>query len=164
MAKRLNKKIFVKTKTNNLDIFENPKNENYYSYIAKQKENGYRQILITTDQMIKILEMYANNYNAHIMGIDLFEADDLEYKRNIDECITALNKKLISFKDFIQQLEMINTENSVDIQSLEFNYKFNDNNFILKIYLNGIIYISDYGEISRVELNKLIKNIEFLSK
>lgn len=164
MAKRLNKKIFVKVKNNQLEIFENPNNENYYSYISKQKENGYRQILITTDQMIKILELYANNYDANIMEINLFEADDLEYKRNIEECITRLNKQQISFKDFIQQLEMINTESSIDIQSLEFYYKNNDKDFIVKIYLNGIIYISDYGEVSRLELNKFKKNIEFLSK
>ncbi len=163
MGNRISKKIFLNINDNKLVTLKNPDNLKYYSYIAEQKEKGNRQILITTKQMIKILEIYIYNSNAEIMEI-IFLENDADYKKEIDELVTKLNKRNIPFANFIKKIEFLNSNDSVDIQSIEFNYRLNDLIFIVKLYLNGILYISDHGEeATNNEIKKLIMNIGLLN-
>lgn len=158
---KTNNKIFIDTSNDQLVLMENPQNENYYTYIAKQKEKGFRQILITTQEMIRIMEFYFNNFDANIMEIVFYQNDD-DYTNEIQKNISDMNKKLANFQHLIERLECINSEDSIDIQSIEFFYEIDNYNYILKIYLNGIVNINNHGDTSNKELDKLIKNIQII--
>lgn len=149
-------KIF--NKENRIHIIEYKQNDDYYSFIKDNSEQGFEQVILTTDFMLAILKHYFLKRNFVIKEIlpideDPFLVDKFKsYLEKIEEDRGQF-AYLLSEMDFL-----LHEKNALDIFKIELSGKsLSDERIRFNVQINGVVQIKDtcYEE-EKEELIKVI--------
>lgn len=114
----------------------------YYSFIKDCHNQGYRQIIITSELMIEIITRFALEKNLLVFKIELAE-DDSELAEEIDSLIEHTEKNSIYFNRLIDELKFLSEKSSIDIQRVYMKGRNNEGSIInLFLQSNGLIGIN----------------------
>lgn len=129
--------------------------------MREQHQKGYRQIIVNSEMMIKLLKVLTSDYSLSIVNIEFME-DNIELNNQISYLVDGVNdKKQGAINALIAQLSLISEESSIDIKSIEIKQTLRQNiknPLYLKIQSNGII--STNNENSGFLSTVVVKEIE----
>ena len=91
----------------------------YYSFIKSCKNEGYRQIIISSEIFIKLIEYFVIQLGFSIVKIEFMEDDD-EFSKNISILILNMEKDRAFYSDLQDQLRSISEKSSVEIKRVTF--------------------------------------------
>ncbi len=158
-------KLFWKANNNSKEIFCIPYNDNveYYTFLKKQHDSGFRQIIITSEIMVKLIEYFVLESKLNIYDIVFFEVDK-DLIDEIDNLLIKIENDRKLFWELIDKLNFLSEKSSIDIQRIYFKGRSTDGSAI-NFYLqsNGIIginknnYFTISNEISRLIVRCLFK-------
>ncbi len=86
----------------------------YYTFLKEQFEAGYRQIIVSSEIMIKIIETAVLSDGLFVYEVKLSENDDsMQYE--IDTLLNLIEKVPAYFGKLIEKLSCMAEESSIDI-------------------------------------------------
>lgn len=91
----------------------------YYSFIKSCKNDGYRQIIISSEVFIKLIEYFVVQLEFSIVKIEFMEEDD-DFLENIDALISNMEKDKAFYSILQDQLKSISEKSSVEIRRVTF--------------------------------------------
>ncbi|MDF9597884.1 hypothetical protein P5808_28645 [Bacillus cereus] len=149
-------KIF--SKENEIQMLEYGSDIEYYSFIKEKSEQGYEQVILTTDFMLAILKYYFIDRKFAIKGIvpvDEEESLVSKFKYYIDK----IEEDRVYFTYLLTELDFLfNEKNSLDIFKIELSGKsLSGERMRFNIQINGIVQIKD--SCYQIEKDVLIKVI-----
>lgn len=111
-------KIFSKVQNDEKEIFcinYNDKEERYYPFIKRCYNNGYTQIIITSEIMIKIIEKFVFDKKYIVSELEFMEDDDF----NKDIKLQIVNNRNIyrEHNFIIKELEFLAEKTSIEIKN-----------------------------------------------
>lgn len=115
----------------------------YYRFIKKYHDVGYRQIIITSEIMVHLIEHFVLEKNLSVYRLELAE-DDESLQNEVSYLIDLVKRKSVYFSKLIERLNFLSEKSSIDIQRVYF--KGRDlKNVAINFYLqcNGIIGIDE---------------------
>lgn len=133
-------------------------NSNYYSYIKDKVNLGYSQFVITSEIMIKLIEILCIEKEYTLTKIELLH-EDCEEENTISSLISSMEQEKLYFHKLIEELRFIKKQSSIDLKRLHFVGKIQEGRYFrFYIQVNGIYGIDDryYGEITK-DLIKTLK-------
>lgn len=128
-------KVFVKNSEFEIVKFDNSISK-YSEFIKRYSKNEYRQYIITTLKMIKIIEFSVKNeglIKEININEDLYDSKEIEY---LNKAVEKINSR--KFKD-IKNFFFHNSEESIDIESVKVKYK----NMYATIVSNGVLIVDE---------------------
>lgn len=151
-------KIF--SKENKVFLLDYDINDDYYAYIKKHSDEGYEQVILTTDFMLAILKHYFINRKFNLK--EILPIDDepflVEKFQRYLEMLEDDREKIIYF---LSELDFLLYEkNALDIFKIELSGKsLSEKRTRFSAQINGIICINvpSYEE-EKEELIKVISN------
>lgn len=153
-------KVFKKISLNEskLDIIDyTPSSDEYYSFVRKQKDAGFKQIIITSEMMIEVLNEYFLKRNFRISSID-FMIEDLSLEAEVARILEMIRDDRGYYNVLMDKLTFLLEETSIDIKKIELKWREKNHAMTLYIQVNGIFGISE-GDFEK-ESKNLIKVIE----
>lgn len=118
-------------------------NVEYYCLLKKYREEGFRQVIITSEIMIKIIEYFVLNKKYKNYKIDLMESDK-DLNKKINSIIERVNEEQVYFSELIKLLNFISEKSSIEINRIYFKGRDEDGEVVnFFIQSNGIIGIND---------------------
>lgn len=162
ILKRSKFKVFSEHGTSfNVVLIPYKEDISYFSFLREQHQKGYRQIIVNSEMMIKLLKVLTSDYSLSIVNIEFME-DNIELNNQISYLVDGVNdKKQGAINALIAQLSLISEESSIDIKSIEIKKTLRQNiknPLYLKIQSNGII--STNNENSEFLSTVVVKEIE----
>lgn len=143
-------KIFRNSKNKeNIEIFpkEYDKSKNdYYGFIKKYNEIGLKQVIITSEIMIKLIEIYTVSRKFNINKID-FIVEDSVLDDEINMYLHKIREDRANLVYLLDHLKFLSHDDSIDIKSITLQGKTINTDKIsrLIIRVNGLFSISDYS-------------------
>lgn len=131
-------KVFRKYSLNNsLNVHlekYNPNDEMYHHVIARMKKEGFKQIIINSDMMIRILEktLFSNNF---ILKINFTESTDESVIEDVKSLVRNIRKNPVEFVKLKDLLKWVLDKNSIDISKIEVAVDMKK----IDVYSNGLI-------------------------
>ncbi|MDK0572454.1 hypothetical protein P6P35_00790 [Clostridium perfringens] len=157
------KKIFRNIYDKRLEAVNIPSDIEYYNFIQKKSLDGLRQIIITSDLMLKIIKEYFLNNKAKIISFELMQ-DDEEFYINCKKNIEKMNCDRGYFQVFFEQVKYLYSKECIDIKSCRFKYRNeNDNAIDITLYINGNLSIGK-NDSTEFEVKMLLEKIKGFSK
>ena len=157
-------KFFWKVNDASKDIFCISFNDDmeYYTFIKQYYDDGYRQIIITSEIMIGLIEHFVLEKGLFVYNIEFIE-DDQDLKDEIENLLSIISRDRAFLGKLIEKLNFLSEKSSIDIQRIYFKGRGNDGgatNFNLQS--NGIIGIDkkNFSSISN-EISNLIERCLF---
>lgn len=138
-------KFFVDIDSNTLFYFPVPKNKDYYSFIKDKIQEGFRQVIITSDIMIEYLVFAFSKRKASLVEVELLE-DDPDYQNEINNDISAVNGNRDLFVNLVEELKYLSDEKTAEIKLIKIKYRENSKPVVLSISINGLITHSSNEE------------------
>lgn len=113
----------------------------YYSFLREMHEEGYRQVIITSEIMVHLIEYFVIEKGLFVSDLEFME-DDEELKNEITELITVVFENKAFLSRLIEKLNFLSEKSSIDIQRIYFKGR-NQDGVAVNFYLqsNGIIGI-----------------------
>ena len=114
----------------------------YYTFLKQCHNNGYRQIIITSEIMIKLIEFFVVENNFTIYKLEFMEDDD-ELQMEIRGLFQQMTNNIAFLSKFIEKLNFLSEKSSIEIKRIYF--KGRDKKGVAsQFYLqsNGIIGIN----------------------
>lgn len=149
----------VGTKLVNFDY--SPAQDEYYTFVKKHCDEGFRQIIITSEIMIELVKHYFINRNFRISNIE-FMIDDDSLTSEIRTIIEKLNIDRAYLGQLIDKLKFLIEESSIDLKKIEMKGK-TENSASISMFLqvNGVFGVTDncYEEESSVLIDKIAECI-----
>lgn len=149
-------KLFWKANNISKDIFCIPYDDNveYYAFLKQYHSDGYRQIIITSEIMVGLIEHFVLEKGISIYNIEFLE-DDKNLIDEIDNLLTIVSGNKAFLGKLISKLNFLAEKSSIDIQRIYFKGRSSDG-IAINFYLqsNGLIgidknnYLSISNEIS----------------
>ncbi len=132
---------------------------NYFNFVKTQYQKKLRQVIITSEIMLHILEKYFVEYNFRIINI-YFAEGDIELEEKLQEVLERLEENRGYFLKLLKELECIADNSSIDIESIELkSLNKKDGKYLnFRIWVNGILSIEKGQE------NYLLEEITNLVK
>lgn len=127
--------------------------DNYYSNLRKYVNKGYKQIIVPSDVMIKVLKIYFKEKVARILSIELLE-EDSDYSIQLDKIINSIEANRDYFVDLIEELNYLAEKSTIEIKSVRFKYRIESRPVDITISVNGILTYNE-SEISIKEIDNL---------
>lgn len=119
---------FKKDQNERITCISYDDNEEYYSFLREYRSKGYRQVIITTEIMIKIIETSVLNDNLFVYKIELAEEDE-ELEKEIDQLLTKTQHKPVFAEIQIDNSsELVITES--DCLRIKLDKLFNQQNYV----------------------------------
>lgn len=146
-------KLFKKTDANKEYIcaISYDERDEYYTFLKKQKNEGYKQVIVTADIMIDIIRMTCLEKNYAIYKIELAEDDD-EIQHEINLLIDKTQQNKAFFGDLIQKIEFLAEQSSIDLARVYIKGQYADG-FAPNMFIqsNGILGVNkeSFEDISR---------------
>lgn len=129
-------KIFkIQDKSEYIKVDYSPQEDNYYAFLKKQYDIGMKQIVVTSNLMIKILKEYFLKRKFHIPRIE-FMIDDFELSEEISYYLKKLTTNREYFALLLEKIHFLVEESSIDIRKIEL--ADGTNGVKLSIQVNGI--------------------------
>lgn len=142
-------KIFRKIK-NSKSIFkatEYRESDCYADVIKSEKELGYRQVIINSSLMLKIIADFSLNENFVLLEVTFNQSVDKEYTDEIKKYINDIKVNRALTNELILKLSWASEKDSIDIEKISFGYKEIDrdkNSFkMITIISNGVLSGND---------------------
>lgn len=134
-----------------------PSTDEYYTFVRKQREAGYRQVIITSEMMIKLMKKYFLERKFRIASVE-FMIEDGALENQVHDILKKLNGDRGYFNLLIDKLTFLVEETSIDIKKVEFKRREDNHSLSLHIQVNGIFGVNeaDFDDESEV----LIRAIE----
>lgn len=133
-------KVFRKLKSNPIAVCfkEYDSNTNdYFGFLERNLKEENEQLILTTDIILSIMEIYYRNYCYDITEINFFE------NCNIDEELINVSLKQNNdenkFLEFVKIFGVLRNENNIDICNLQLDKDSIDSKIIIKS--NGQVII-----------------------
>ena len=132
--------------------------EEYYSFLKKQYDIGYRQIIISSEVMIELIKEFVINFGLRVYRIEFMEADS-SLTNEIEVLLEHMKERPILFATLLEKLNFLAETTSIDIGRIDTSGRL-ENNIALNMFVqsNGIIGISD--DVGNVLLQRTCKLIE----
>lgn len=152
-------KLFQKIDGKIIKIEYTPEDQkNYFKFLKKQKVKELKQVIITSEFMIKILEKYFIEYHFKINNIDFEELDE-DREKVISNILDKINNNRAYIGLLQKELQLISEKSSIDINFIEIMSK--DSKTYFQIKVNGFIIfegkddeeIDGISDIIREQLN-----------
>jgi len=120
--------------------------EEYYSFLKKQYDIGYRQIIISSEVMIQLVKEFVMNFGLRVYRIEFMEADS-SLTNEIEVLLDHMKEQPILFAALLEKLNFLAETTSIDISRIYTSGK-SENNIALNMFVqsNGIIGINDNAE------------------
>ncbi|KYM50913.1 hypothetical protein A2U04_00800 [Fusobacterium necrophorum subsp. funduliforme] len=117
--------------------------KNYFNFVKSQTKQNMRQVIITSEIMLEIIEKSFLKNNICVIKSIKFAEEDSELDEEINLYIKHINNDKENLKKLFTKLECISNSSSIDIEEIEVIIKERENDeFIkMKIWVNGIIGI-----------------------
>lgn len=156
------KKAELFWKANNIskDVFciQYDDNVEYYTFLKQYHDNGYRQIIITSEIMVGLIEHFVLENDFCVYDI-VFMEDDQDLTDEISQLLPMLSNNKAFLGKLVEKLNFLSEKSSIDIQRIYFKGRTTEKiavNFYLQS--NGIIGIdiNNYSSIS-TEISGLIE-------
>ncbi|WP_017379730.1 hypothetical protein [Paenisporosarcina sp. TG-14] len=152
-------KVFRKYSHNELNIFNksyNPEKEKYHEVILEMKSRGYKQVIINSELMVRILNEIILN-EGFILQIKFTDNTDENLIVDVTNLIKNIRHNPIQFINLKEKLDWALDNNSIDIFNVELLYKNNK----YTVYSNGLIMGNELNVIYEEIVKKIL--IEYLS-
>ena len=115
----------------------------YYDFLKKCHINGFRQIIITSEIMIKFIDYFVLDFNYKIYSIEFME-DDKDLSEEINALLNMTSIRAAYLSKLKEQLLFLSEKSSIEIQRIYFKGR-DAQGRALNFYLqsNGIFGIND---------------------
>lgn len=138
-------KLFWKVNDNPKTIFCIPYDDEqeYYTFLKKCHSDGYRQIILTSEIMVNLIEHFVLEKGLSIYQLEFMEEDE-DLKFEVRNLLTAVSENIAYFSKLIDKLNFLSEKSSIDIQRVYFKGRNNKEeavNFFLQS--NGIIGVDN---------------------
>lgn len=136
-------------------------NEEYYSFLKKQFDAGYRQIIVSSEVMIELIKDCVLEQDLKVYRIE-FAEDDSALSNDIDNLVNAITVRPILFNTLIEKLRFLAETSSIDISRIYISGRSKEGIAIdLYIQSNGIVAISNDADYILNRVNALIERCLF---
>lgn len=134
-------KVFRKI-TNNKYTFKLSRYDhdmNYSELIKSEKNNGFRQVIINSQMMIKLVDVLLNKDDFVLREIVFNEMVNEEYKEEISSLVNNIKKRDGTTLILLERLLWCAEKESIDIEKMKYSYRKNNEYLDIMIVCNGII-------------------------
>lgn len=157
-------KLFWKRGDSDKHVISKPfdDNEEYYSFLKKQFDAGYRQIIVSSEAMIELIKDSVIEQGLKVYRIE-FAEDDTSLSEDITNLLGAIEARPILFGTLIEKLQFLAESSSIDIQRIYMSGR-SENGVAIDLYVqsNGIVAINDGADDEvRNRINALIERCLF---
>ena len=137
-------------------------NLDYLNFVKKQHEIGWRQVIITSEVMINLIEKLKED-NLDLYDIEFMEDYESEIKNEIKDYIDLMKKEKSYFSIILKELYFLSERSSIEIKRIYFKGR-NENNSVVRCFVqsNGIISVNDssYNYISE-KIRRIVEELLF---
>lgn len=125
--------------------YDKTKND-YYGFVKKHNEIGLKQVIITSEIMIKLIEVYVLSRKFNINRVE-FMVNDSILDDEINRYLHDMKKDRANLVYLLNHLKFLSHDESIDIKSIELQGKEieTDKTCRLIIRVNGLFSISEYS-------------------
>lgn len=154
---------FKKDQNERITCISYDDNEEYYSFLREYRSKGYRQVIITTEIMIKIIETSVLNDNLFVYKIELAEEDE-ELEKEIDQLLTKTQHNSSYFALLLEKIQFLSERSSIDLFRVYVKNQYQESTSCLNFFLqsNGIIGIdSEHFENQSKKICEIVEEYLF---
>lgn len=137
-------KLFLEVVSENITYVPySPGGEEYYRIVKQERSKGCRQIIVTSDMMISILEKYFYERHFEVVSIEFMEQDDY-VNEDIDKILENLKEDRAYLGVLIKKINFLAEESAIDIRRIEMKGRNKLNKAIqIGLQVNGVYSITD---------------------
>ena len=161
---KMNKsKLFWKLGDSNKHIICQPLDdeEEYYSFLKRQFDAGYRQIIVSSEAMIELIKDFVLEHGLKVYRSE-FAEDDSSLSDDIDNLLNEITVRPVLFSTLIEKLRFLAETSSIDISRIYISGRSKDGKAIdLYIQSNGIVAANDAADYILSKINTLIERCLF---
>ena len=134
-------KFFYSSSNGKIVFFPYELQTGYYELIKKASDDGFRQCIITSDIMIRVIEHLLFDNNGELNSIQ-FMIDDEELQAEVGALIKRMKNNSALWSKLRDKIEFLDNSESIEIKSIELRCKTVDS-FLIKLLANGVICVSE---------------------
>lgn len=152
-------KFFFDDKKGNVHCIPYNDKIDYYSFIKRYREEGYNQLIITSQIMISLIQFLVLEKNLIVYEVEFME-ENIELDEKIKILLSKLKFDLSLLPYFLDELRFLEDKSSIEIKKISFKGRDEAGNAInLYIQVNGIIAINSemYDCLSTLLVEFLVK-------
>lgn len=130
----------------------------YYAFLEEQYCKGYRQIIIPSILMVKMIKIFSAIYNLKVYNIEFTEEDE-ELLEEVNQLIFSIQNNPACVCLLTDKLEFLSNDSSIDIKRISFKGVTKDSSPIdLKIQSNGIVIVNEGAtEYAKAIINPIVE-------
>lgn len=114
--------------------------QDYYSYVEGNVNNGFRQVIITSEIMLAIIEHFLVNHKSKLVNIEFLVEDD-ELNEEINVFLKKMESNGAVWATLKERLNFVSYNDSIDIKKIELKC-LEEYGFMISIQVNGIFWTS----------------------
>lgn len=134
-------KLFYNTEKKRVQVESYDLSKDYYTFIKEAQEQNCRQVIITSDIMIRLAEFLLTKENATITGISFF-AEDADLQQEMNQIISCLSRNSAYWGILKTKLDFLSKYDSIGIKEIRFRGK-GAKGYLVLVLVNGIFSISE---------------------
>lgn len=120
--------------------------EEYYSFLKRQFDEGYRQIIVSSEAMIELIKYSVINQGLKVYKIR-FTEEDSSLSEDVASLLDAITERPVLFNALIEKLLFLAETSSIDINRIYISGR-SEAGVAIDFYIqsNGIVAISDSAD------------------
>lgn len=136
-------------------------NIEYYAFLRKCRDNGYKQVIVTSEIMIQILRYVCLKKEQRVYKIEFVE-DDEELEKEINILLELMINNKAYLSELLEKLRFLSEKSSIDLKKIYIKGTWDNCNVNYFIQSNGIIGINkeSFEKVSE-ELKNLVEGCLF---
>ncbi|MGJ0905850.1 hypothetical protein [Enterococcus faecium] len=138
-------------------IVEYSPNQVYSELVLQEKQKGFRQVIINSEIMIKILSKVLTKEDFVVRAIKCNRTVDKDYQEEINEICKSITSDRSELGNLIAKLAWASERNSIDVEMIDMAYKSSDNFYSIKVICNGVLSGSDPANFFDDHLLKILE-------
>lgn len=116
--------------------------QDYYSFVKSNYEQGYRQIIISSEIMVELIKEFV--LSGYTVAEIQFAEEDTDFEGDIQDILSQMHTNMAFFVQLIDRLNFLSVNSSIEIQRIKLVGRLSDGIASrLFIQSNGIIGIND---------------------
>lgn len=145
-------------KDDNVSIFPISPN-NYYDDIKRYRNDKYRQVILTSDSMIRLIRNVFLKQKASIKKVELMDIDDA-YQNDLDELVGLTQSDRGNGVNLFEELDDLYADDSIEIRLVKFSVNSGKDNekILFSFYNNGKVTVTT-EKLSNSDVQNLVENI-----
>lgn len=110
----------------------------YYDFLKKYHDKGYKQIIITSELMSNLMRVFCQEKNLSVYEIVLME-DDEDLDAELKDILQKMESDRSYFERLLNEIRFLSEQSSIDINRIYFKGRYNGVAVRFFIQANGII-------------------------